>query len=281
MNKEIKESSKITFLRRFYEPREMFLKRKYKWWQNLMFLLLFAFVATMATFSFLARPEIYNETISSSLSYYTNKIKDPEFKKALDTAKFKDGQLIYQGKKRIRKSKQFDLGINLTAADLKKSKAKSGLVFMKNKIVLYAQNGSDKSHKLESIDFSYDQDFNPHSSNLKGELERAWSKENKRAYLQMSLSTWFIGFVYRILLIWLILILIIRAIIRKVNHREESMVNLFGFLSNASAIPTILMSIVIAIYFNALLVTIIFLIALVIIVAIAWHQTRFLDEEKK
>lgn len=273
------QTKKLNFVKRFYDPKEMFLKRKYTWWQIALFVFLFAMITTIGSYIFLSRPSYYRQAISNSLENYTKETSDPEFQKAVSSAKFKDGKFIYSGKKRIKKKSNFDLGINLTASEMKKDKPNFGLVFTKEKIVLYAKNPRAKNYDLEQIDFSYDPNFDVKSKNLKSEVEKSWFSANTKAYLSSIPPTWFFGFIYRFLLVWLLFILIIHYIIKKTNHRDESMLNLFGFMANASLIPAILMSVVGAFYFDPLVLSMILVAVLLVDIFLVWFQTKFSDEK--
>ncbi|BDR55633.1 hypothetical protein [Xylocopilactobacillus apis] len=281
MNEQVQSKNKLDFFKRFYNPKEMFYKRKYKWWQNTIFLILFAVIGTVGAYIYLANPNYYRKAITSSLTYYTDKTKDPEFQKSVASAEFEDGKLIYHGTKRIRKNQKFDLGINLTQKEMEKEKPRAGIVFNRKHIVLYARNAESKKYTLGRVDFPYSSNFNNKNSNLKKEIEKSWFAANTKAYLQSIWVTWIFGFIFRILLVWMIFILVLRSIITGVNKKEESMVNLFGFLSNATLIPILIMAIFSSFAFNSLTSIAVFVVALLVIVIITWVQTRFSDEPVK
>lgn len=274
------QNGKLEILRRFYEPKAMFQKRHYTWWQNTIFLLVFAFIAAFSAVVFMAQPKNYRQSIERSLFYYTKNTDDPRFQKAVASGTFKNGKFTYVGKKRFVKHKDFILGINLTDTEVKKSHPQAGLVFTKSDIVLYAKNGRSKKYDLGEVKFKYADNFQLKSKNLKKEIENSLLVSNKSSYLQSIMANWFFGFIYRILLIWLIFILVIRSVIRHQN-RDESLVNLFGFLANASAIPVILMTIVGMFYFNSLILIGLFVIFLLINVLASWYFTKFQDGSVK
>lgn len=274
------QSGKLKIFRRFYQPQAMFQKRHYQWWQNTIFLLLFAFISAFSALVFMAQPHNYQRAVQQSLAYYTKPTKDPEFQKAVASGSFKNGKFSYSGKKRILKSKNFVLGINLTSSEMAKGKPQAGLDFTKNKIILYAKNSRAKKYELGEVAIPYADNFQIKNKNLKKEIEHSLLISNKSNYLQSILVNWFFGFSYRLLLVWLIFILIIRQIIRH-QKRDDSLTNLFGFLANASAIPVIVITVVGMFYFNSLILMGLFIGLLLINVIACWRVTKFQDQPLK
>ena len=268
---------KLDFFFRFYQPKTMFSKRKYKWWQNCISILIFAMFLSTAAFSFLTRPKYYYRLVENKLSYYTKHAQNKEFQKAVAAAKFKNCKLYYSGKKKIRVPQKFDLGINLTARDITNARSTASLVFTSKDIFLYAQNTSSKKYKIDQVSFPYGPRFNNRSKHLDREIVRSWITANTKDYRRAVIVSWFFDFIFRILLIWLIMIVIVRSVIRKINHKNETLVNLFGMMVNASVIPIGIITIIGYFYFNPLILTLLFGTILGLIIIWIWRKTSFTD----